>query len=78
MSATNTIKNAAVPVQSDTDELSRTGIALYVGVSGNVKVVTTGGDTVTLVGLVAGVWHPIQCKQVFSTGTTATSLLIGW
>lgn len=50
---------------------------LYLGVSGDVSCVMSGGTTVTMVGLAAGVWHPIQAQQVRSTGTTATSILGG-
>ena len=74
----NAITRAAAPTLSDTAPLTYPSIGLYVGVSGDVKVVTTDGYTVTMVGLAAGVWHPIQCKQIFTTGTTATSILVGW
>lgn len=50
---------------------------LYVGVTGNVACIMSGGTTVTMVGLAAGVWHPIQAQRVLSTGTTATSILGG-
>ena len=48
---------------------------LYVGVSGDVKVDMLDGSTVTLVGLSAGIIHPIQVVRVYSTGTTATDIL---
>ncbi|NTU49506.1 MAG: hypothetical protein HGA87_01185 [Desulfobulbaceae bacterium] len=73
-----TITRAAAVTPSDTANLPASGIGLYVGVSGNVAIVTTGGSSVTLVGLAAGMWHPIQCKQIKSTLTTATSILVGW
>ena len=50
---------------------------LYLGVSGDVACVMSGGTTVTMVGLAAGVWHPIQAQRVLVTGTTATSILGG-
>ena len=59
----------------DTDELAVTTRALYVGASGNVQVTTLGGDTVVLVGLAAGMFHPIQVYKVWSTNTTATSIV---
>ncbi len=51
--------------------------ALLVDVAGAVKVTYADGlaDTVTLV---AGVWHPMQVKIVWSTGTTATGLHAGY
>lgn len=74
----NSITKSVAVTPSDTDELTNPGIGLYIGVTGDIKVVTKGGDTVTMVGLAAGIWHPIQVKKVFSTGTSATDILIGW
>ena len=48
---------------------------LYVGASGNVKVIDAVGTTVTLNGLVAGVFHPVRVKRVFATDTTATGIV---
>lgn len=50
---------------------------LYVGVTGNVSYVKWDGTSQTLVGLAAGVWHPIYSKMVNTAGTTATSLVWG-
>jgi hypothetical protein len=50
---------------------------LYIGVAGDVTYVKWDGTTQTLVGLAAGVWHPIYSLQVNTTGTTATSLAWG-
>jgi hypothetical protein len=50
---------------------------LYLGVAGNVSYVKWDGTTQVLVGLAAGVWHPIYSLQVNSSGTTATSLVWG-
>lgn len=74
----DTITKAAAVVPSDTDDLTFPGIGLYVGVTGDVKITTLEDDTITMVGLVAGLWHPIHAKKVFSTDTTATSILVGW
>lgn len=67
--------NAEAVTPSNTLELAAVSRALYVGGAGNVKVVTLGGDTVTLVGATAGEIIPIRVKQVLSTGTTATSIV---
>jgi hypothetical protein len=48
---------------------------LYVGVSGDVKVIMLDGTTVVFTSLAAGVIHPIQCVLVFSTDTTATNIV---
>lgn len=50
---------------------------IYVGVTGNVAFVDLGGNTVTLIGLAAGVFHPIWSLQINSSGTTATSIVVG-
>jgi hypothetical protein len=50
-------------------------IGLYIGVSGNVSVVTKSGQTRILVGLAAGIIHPIPVTRVNSTATTATSIV---
>jgi hypothetical protein len=47
---------------------------LFVGVAGNVKITYADGTTDTLTNLVAGVWHPMYVKRVYSTGTTATDI----
>jgi hypothetical protein len=50
---------------------------LYVGVTGNVSLTEWDGTTITLVGLAAGVWHPIYSLQINSALTTATNILWG-
>ena len=48
---------------------------LYVGGAGNVSLTCWDGTTVTLTGLVAGVFHPIYSTNVNVSGTTATDLV---
>jgi hypothetical protein len=50
---------------------------LYVGVTGNLTYTKWDGTTQTLVGIAAGVWHPIFSLSVLSAGTTASSLVWG-
>ncbi len=59
---------------SDTNYLATPSV-IYVGGAGNVKVTTAQGDDTTFVGLQAGQVIPVQVIRVWSTGTTATSLL---
>lgn len=80
--------NAAAVTPSDSTDLTLSGAtitagtnngpALYIGGAGDVKVTMYGGQTVTFVGVPAGSFLPIQVKRVWSTGTTATSILALW
>ena len=60
---------------SDTNDLLVLTRGLYVGVSGDVKVTCMAGNVTTLVGLAAGVFHPIRVRRVWATGTTATNIV---
>lgn len=77
-SLSSPVHNAAAVTPHDTNDLSKTTRGVYVGVSGDVKVDLAGGDTVTFVGLAAGVIHPLRVTRIYSTGTTATSILGVW
>lgn len=59
----------------DTNDLTTGATAVYIGGAGNMKVITSLGQTVTFVGLVAGTILPVRVSRVFSTDTTATSLV---
>lgn len=48
--------------------------ALYIGVTGDVNVITADGDTVLFKAAPVGVL-PVQCQSVQSTSTTATNIL---
>lgn len=50
---------------------------LYLGVTGNVSYVKWDGTTQVLTALANGVWHPICCIQINSSGTTATNMVWG-
>lgn len=49
---------------------------IYVGTTGNVAFIAPNGNTVTLTGLVAGVFHPIWSLQINSSGTTAANIIV--
>ncbi len=67
--------NAVAVTPSDSVDLAVSARSLYVGGAGDVQVITTGGDTVTFVGLAAGSILPVRCSRVFATSTTATSII---
>jgi hypothetical protein len=48
---------------------------IYVGVTGNVTVVTASGAAVLYTAVPAGITLPIIAKRVNATGTTATGLV---
>lgn len=48
---------------------------LMVSTAGDVSVVTTGGDTVTLPALQPGVQYAVLATRVRSTGSTATGIV---
>lgn len=60
---------------SDSTNFNIAARAFYVGVAGNVAIVTPSGSVVTLVGCQTGVIYPIVCIRINSTNTTATSLV---
>lgn len=69
---------AAAVTPHDTNALANFARALYVGGTGDVKLTTPGGSTVTFAGVPAGTILPVRAKVVFSTGTTATSIIAIW
>jgi hypothetical protein len=48
---------------------------VYVGSTGNVRVLTAQGDDVTFSNVPAGAVLPVQVIRVYSTSTTATNLI---
>lgn len=73
------ISSAMTPTLDAT--LSRISRGVYVGASGNITVQFVGdadASTVTLIGLAAGVWHPMQIQKIISATTTVTGILVGF
>jgi|TARA_B100000900_G_C20104121_1_gene523193 hypothetical protein len=69
---------ATIPSVSTADGTGNNGCVLYVGVAGDVKVQTVGGDDVVFTGILAGSFIPVQVLKVFATGTTATNIVALW
>jgi len=59
----------------DNNDLSVVTRYVYVGVAGDLKLTTMDGDTITLVGLAAGVLHPVRAKRIWSSVTAAQSIV---
>lgn len=68
--------NAFAVTPSDSADLTSVCRALYVGVGGDVAVITAGGDTVTLKNVSSGqILDFVRVKRVLSTGTAATNII---
>ena len=74
---TEPAKNAAAVTPNDSTDLTNVARALYIGVAGDVKVDTLGGDTVTLTAVPVGIL-PISVTRVYATGTAATNITALW
>ena len=66
--------NAAEITPNDGADLATPARAISVAVAGNVKLTTSGGDTVTVF-VAAGSPFPIRATRIFSTDTTATGIV---
>lgn len=73
-----TSDTANIPSVSTADGTGNNGCVLYVGVTGDVKVQTVGGDDVVFTGVLAGSFIPVQVLKVFATDTTATNIVALW
>tara|TARA_R110000796_G_scaffold168337_1_gene285268 strand:- start:5255 stop:5512 length:258 start_codon:yes stop_codon:yes gene_type:complete len=75
---------AAIVAPSDTNQIpsvtggTNNGCALYIGLPGNIRVKTVGGDDVTFTGVYAGQFFPVNVLQVYNTGTTAGEIVALW
>lgn len=74
----DTVQNAYVITPSDANDLPYETKAIYCGVDGDVKLITSSGKTITMKNLASGVWHPVEASRIYATGTTATGLLGAW
>lgn len=51
---------------------------LYIGSSGDLRVVQPDGTNTTYVGLAIGIWHPIASTMIIDSGTTADEIKVGY
>jgi hypothetical protein len=68
-------RNAEVVSKSDTVDLANVSRYLWIGGTGDVCVITKGGQTVTLTAVPAGQLIPICVSRVKATNTTATNMI---
>lgn len=74
----STAQTYTIYSMSDQAGLGNTGCFLYVGGTGNVSVITLGGEQITFNGIPAGTTLPIQVVKLRATGTTATLVNALW
>ena len=68
-------KKAFAVTPNDGADLSVVARAIYVGSSGDLVVILADDtSTVTFSNIPVG-WHPIRAKRIYSTGTTAASIV---
>ncbi len=63
---------------NNTQNLEHPTRGIYVGVTGNLRVLTIDNYDITFVNIAAGIIHPIRVLRVYSTGTTATDIVGVW
>ena len=73
----SSFQNAVAVTPSNDDALDRTASALYIGVAGDVKVDLENSGTVVFKAVPVG-FLPVRATKVYSTGTTAMSILSLW
>lgn len=69
--------HCAAVTPSDTEVLV-TGGLLYVGTAGTLSVSLVDGGEIIFNVTSDGVFIPVQAKQVYATGTTATNIYVMW
>lgn len=63
----------AFALPNDTDFAPTRGV--YVGATGNLRVMTAARDVITFIDIQAGVIHPLRIIRVYAVATTATGLI---
>ena len=67
-----------IPSLSTSPEQRNNGCVLYVGTTGDVRVLTAGGNNVVFKSVAGGTFMPVQVLRVFNINTTATNILALW
>lgn len=70
-------EHAAVVSPNDSADLATPAAGLFIGTTGDVRVTTMGGETVTFHGVPVG-FLPVWITRVWSTGTTASYIMALW
>tara|TARA_R100000951_G_C2574012_1_gene159725 strand:- start:126 stop:605 length:480 start_codon:yes stop_codon:yes gene_type:complete len=78
LSVTTAIANSTAYTIYSQAQNQNNGCVLYCGGAGNIDVITSGGDTVNLATVPAGLFIPVQVLRVKATLTTATNIVALW
>jgi len=70
--------NAVVVSPSDSADLGYVTRGVYVGTTGNMKVTMQDSGTVLFTGIPAGTTLPIRVTRIWSTTTTASTIIALW
>lgn len=70
--------SAAAVTPNDSADLGFVTRAVWVGGAGTLNVVMADGQTVPIVGILAGTLLPIRVARVLNTSTTATNIVALW
>ena len=72
------LTNAVLVSPNDSADLGYTTRAVYIGTTGNMKVTMQDSGTVLFTGIPAGTTLPIRVSRIWSTTTTASTILALW
>lgn len=67
--------NAFAVAPNDGADIAFVSKRLFVGTTGNVKLTTVGGQTVTYNAVPSGTYLQVRASRVFATGTTASNII---
>jgi hypothetical protein len=67
--------NAVLITPNDSTDLVAVTRAVYVGTTGNMKVTMQDSGTVLFTGIPAGTTLPIRVSRIWSTTTTASTII---
>lgn len=67
-----------IPSVSDETGRGNNGCVLYVGIGGDLRVLTAGGDDITFSEFPSGSFLPVNVIKVFEDGTDAEEIIALW
>ena len=67
-----------IPSVSTENGRGNNGCVLYVGIAGDLRVLTAGGDDIVFEAFPAGTFLPVNVVKVFLTGTGASGIIALW